>query len=79
MTASLNLVEVNRPSPHDSVLLTQKLHWMLGIGHVSIERRDIGNDDISGWLQSFFQLRDVEHIVHTRQGWQHVQSVCHNP
>jgi hypothetical protein len=29
MMAPLNLIEMNRPLPHDSVLLTQKLHWML--------------------------------------------------
>jgi hypothetical protein len=29
ITAPLNLIESNHPSPHDSVLLTQKLHWML--------------------------------------------------
>jgi hypothetical protein len=29
MTAQLNLMEVNHPLPRDSVLLAQKLHWML--------------------------------------------------
>jgi hypothetical protein len=29
MMTTLNLVEANRPSPHDLVLLTKKLHWML--------------------------------------------------
>jgi hypothetical protein len=29
MMTTLNLVEANRLSPRDSVLLTQKLHWML--------------------------------------------------
>jgi hypothetical protein len=29
MMAPLNLIEMNRPLHHDSVLLTQKLHWML--------------------------------------------------
>jgi hypothetical protein len=32
MTAPLNFIEANHPSPHDSVLLTQKLQWMLWIG-----------------------------------------------
>jgi hypothetical protein len=31
ITAPLNLVEVNNPSPRNSVLLTQNLHWMLWI------------------------------------------------
>jgi hypothetical protein len=53
MMASMNLVEVNRPSPRDSVLLTQKLHWMLWIRQDGIERRDIINDDINGQLQIF--------------------------
>jgi hypothetical protein len=66
--APLNLIELNRLPPRDSVLLIQKLHWMLGIGQVGIERRDIINDDISGRLQTFHQLRDVEHVVHTHQG-----------
>jgi hypothetical protein len=48
-------------SPHDSVLMTQKLHWMLGIGHAGIERRDIINDDIGMRLQTLLQLRDMEH------------------
>jgi hypothetical protein len=50
MIAPLNLVESNRPPPHDLVLLTQKLHWMLWIRQVGVERRDIVNDNISGWL-----------------------------
>jgi hypothetical protein len=29
MMAPLNLIELDRLSPHDSILLTQKLHWML--------------------------------------------------
>jgi hypothetical protein len=32
MMALLNLIEMNRLSPHDSVLLTQKLYCMLWIG-----------------------------------------------
>jgi hypothetical protein len=79
MTAPLNLVEENHLSPHDSVLLTQKLHWMLWIRQVGIERRDIISDDISRWLQTFFQLRDVEHVMHTGQGWRQLQSICHIP
>jgi hypothetical protein len=35
MMAPLSLIESNRPLPHDSVLLTQKLNRMLWIGHVS--------------------------------------------
>jgi hypothetical protein len=31
MTAPLNLVEANHLLPHDSVLLTEKLQWMLWI------------------------------------------------
>jgi hypothetical protein len=76
--APLNLIKSNRPSPHDSVLLTQKLHWMLWIEQVGIKRRDIVNNDIDGRLQTFFQLRDVEHVMHTCQGWRQLQSVCHN-
>jgi hypothetical protein len=52
---------------------------MLWIRHVGIERHDIINDDISGWLQTFLQLRDMEHIMHTSQGWRQLQSVCHIP
>jgi hypothetical protein len=76
MIAPLDLVESNRTSPHDSFLLTQKLHWIRQVG---IERRDIINDNVSGRLQTFLQLRDVEHIMHTYQGWQQLQSVCHIP
>jgi hypothetical protein len=50
MTAPLNLVELNRPPPQDSVLLTQKLHWMLWIRQVDIETRNIINNNVSGWL-----------------------------
>jgi hypothetical protein len=32
MTALMNLLESNSPSPHGSILLTQNLHWMLWIG-----------------------------------------------
>jgi hypothetical protein len=32
MVTPSNLVEVNHPSPHDPVLLTQQLHWKLGVG-----------------------------------------------
>jgi hypothetical protein len=51
---------------------------MLGIGHINIERCDIINDDMGGRLQTFLQLRDVEHIMHTRQRWWLLQLVCHN-
>jgi hypothetical protein len=68
MTAPLNLEEVNHPSPHDLVILTQKLHWILRIRQIGIERRDIINNDIDRQLQTFLQLRDVEHIMHTSQG-----------
>jgi hypothetical protein len=27
---------------------------------------------------NIFQLRDMEHIMHARQGWRQLQSVCHN-
>jgi hypothetical protein len=77
--APLNLIELNRLSPHDAVLLTQKLHWVLWIGQVGIERRDIGDNDISGRLQTFLQLRYVEHVLHTNQGGWQLQSVCHSP
>jgi hypothetical protein len=53
MTYPLNLIDSNHPSPHDSVLLTQKLHLMLWIGQVGIKSCDIINDDISKWLQTF--------------------------
>jgi hypothetical protein len=69
MMAPLNLIEVNCPLPHDSILMTQKLHWMLGVGQVGIERCGIINNDIGGRLQTFLQLRDVKHVVHTCQGW----------
>jgi hypothetical protein len=77
VTVSLNLIESDSPSPLDSVLLPQKLHWMLWIGQVGIEMCDIIDNDISRGLQAFPQLRYVEHIVHTHQGWQQLQSVCH--
>jgi hypothetical protein len=51
---------------------------MLKIGQVNIKRRDIINDDISGRLQAFLQLKNMEHIMHNRQGWQQLQSVFHN-
>jgi hypothetical protein len=50
MMAPLNLIESNHPSPHDSVLLTQKLHWMLWIGQIGIKRRNIVNNDNGGRL-----------------------------
>jgi hypothetical protein len=79
MTAPLNLVESNRPSPYDLVLLTQHLYWMLWIRKVSIEGRNIVNDDINRRLQTFLQLRDVEHVMHTYQGWRQLQSVRYIP
>jgi hypothetical protein len=48
--APLNLIESNRLPPHDSIPLTQKLHLMLWIGQVGIERHDIINNDIGWWL-----------------------------
>jgi hypothetical protein len=68
MAAPLNLEEVNHPMPCDSVLLTQNLHWMLRIRQVGIEEHDVVNHDIHGRLQTFLQLGDVEHIMHTHQG-----------
>jgi hypothetical protein len=68
MVAPLNLVEANHPLSHDSVLLAQKLDQMLRIGQISIKRRDLINDDIDGHLQTFLELRDLAHIMHTRQG-----------
>jgi hypothetical protein len=50
MVAPLNLEELNHPSPRDLVLLTQKLHWMLGIRQVGIKGRDVVGDDIHGRL-----------------------------
>jgi hypothetical protein len=67
--APLNLTKLNRPSTHDTVLLIQKLHQMLWIGQAGIERCDIINNYIGRWLQTFLQLRDVEHVVHIHQGW----------
>jgi hypothetical protein len=78
MTAPLNLIESDHPSPHDSVLLTQKLHWMLWIGQVGIKRHDIINNDIGGRLHTFLQLRYVEYVVHPCQKWRQLQSVCHS-
>jgi hypothetical protein len=53
MMAPLNLIESYHPSPHDSVLLTHKIHWMLRVGQVSIKRCDIINNDIDRRLQTF--------------------------
>jgi hypothetical protein len=78
MTALLNHIESNRPPHHDSALLTQKLPWMLWVGKVSIERRDIIDNNIGGWLQAFLQLRYVEHFVHNRKWWRQLQSLCHS-
>jgi hypothetical protein len=64
--AAQNLIESNHLSPHDWVLLTQMLHWMLRRRQDGIKRCDIINDDINGRLHTFFQLRDVEHVIHTR-------------
>jgi hypothetical protein len=50
VTAPLNLEELNHLTPCDSVLLTQNLYWMLQIRQVSIEGRDIIDNDIHGWL-----------------------------
>jgi hypothetical protein len=50
MMTPLNLIELNRSPPHDSVLLTQKLHWMLWVGQVGIDRCDIIDNNIGGWL-----------------------------
>jgi hypothetical protein len=61
MAAPLNHEESNHLMPRDSVLLIQNLHWMLQIRHVSIEGRDIVDNDIHRWLQRLLQLRDVEH------------------
>jgi hypothetical protein len=55
--------------PRDSVLLTQNLHWMLWIRQVGIEWRDIVDNDIHRWLQALLQLGDMEHVMHTCQGW----------
>jgi hypothetical protein len=51
MTAPQNLIELNRSLHHDSVLLTQKLQWMLWIRQVGFEWGDINNDNISRRLQ----------------------------
>jgi hypothetical protein len=50
MTAPLNLIEMNHPPSYDSVLLTQKLHWMLWIRQVGFEKDGIIDDNIGGWL-----------------------------
>jgi hypothetical protein len=69
MVAPLNFEELNRSTPHDSILLIQNLHWVLQIRQVSIERRDVINNDIHERSQTLLQLGDVEHIMHTHQGW----------
>jgi hypothetical protein len=79
MTAPLNPEEANHLLPHDPVLLTQKPHWMLRIRQVGIEGRDIIDNDIHGWLQTFLQLGDVEHVMHTCQVWWQLQTVHHIP
>jgi hypothetical protein len=60
---------MNHTSPHDLVLLTQKLHRMLRVGQIGVNRCDIINDDIGGCLQTFLVLRDMEHIMRAHQGW----------
>jgi hypothetical protein len=67
MATPLNLIEVNHPSPHDTILLTLQLHRMLGIGHIRLKRCDIVDDDIGGCLQTFLELGDMEHVMHTHQ------------
>jgi hypothetical protein len=77
MSTPLILVKVNRPSLHDLILLTQQLHRVLGIGQIGLERCDIIDNDISGCLQVFLELRDMEHIMYTHQGWWQLQFVSH--
>jgi hypothetical protein len=52
MMAPLNLEELNCSTPHDSVLLTQNLHWMLQMRQVSIEGCDVIDNDIHRRLQA---------------------------
>jgi hypothetical protein len=59
MAAPMNIEESNCLMPRDSVLLTQNLHWVLPIRQVSIERRDVINNDIHRWPQTLLQLGDV--------------------
>jgi hypothetical protein len=79
MAAPLNLEESNHSMSHDSVLLTPNLHWMLQIRQVGIEWHDVVGNDIHRRLQALLQLEDVEHIMHTCQGWWQLQTVCHIP
>jgi hypothetical protein len=51
---------------------------MLWVRQIGIERHDIINNDIGGWLQTFLQLRYIEDVVHTRQGWRQFQTVCYS-
>jgi hypothetical protein len=78
MVTSLNVVEVNHPCPHDPIMLTKQLHQMLEIGQIGLERYDIIDNNISGCLQAFLELGDMEHIMNTCQGWQQLQFVSHD-
>jgi hypothetical protein len=69
MAAPLNLEELNHSTSPDSVLTIRNLHWVLRIRQVGIEGWDVTNNGIHGRLQTLLQLGDVEHIMHTRQGW----------
>jgi hypothetical protein len=51
---------------------------MLGIGQIGLEGCDIIDDDIGECLQTFLELGDMEHIMHTRQGWWKLQLVSHD-
>jgi hypothetical protein len=51
---------------------------MLGIEQISLKRCNILNNNISGGIKTVLELRYMEHIVHTCQGWQQLQLVSHS-
>jgi hypothetical protein len=63
----LNLVELSSLVAHDSILLIKNLDGMCLIGQIRFQWDGIFDNNISRRFQISFELRDVKHIMYSRQ------------
>jgi hypothetical protein len=76
MVAPLILEERYGLVSSDMILLIYYLDRVLGIGQICFERCHFRQYYIHGCFQTLLQLRHVEDVMNSCQGWQKLQFVC---
>jgi hypothetical protein len=63
----LDLVEPSSLVAHDSVLLIENLDGMCLVRQIRFQWDDVFDNNTGQRFQTSFELRDVEHIMYSRQ------------